>query len=105
MQTATTRNETNTSTGRGVVYRTTCQNPGCAFTFDLRITSENAGLLGGSMACPRCRRHGGFLKPQGRIGDKLFAAKLLFRLTGIGPSRSDEDDPFSEGRGSGYSKY
>jgi hypothetical protein len=98
MQTATTRNETNTSAGRGVVYRTTCQNPGCGFTFDLRITSENAGLLGGSMACPRCRRHGGFLKPQGRIGDKLFAAKLLFRLTGIGPSRSDDDDLFGEGR-------
>jgi hypothetical protein len=57
------------------------------------------------MACPRCRRHGGFLKPQGRIGDKLFAAKLLFRLTGVGPSRSDDDDLFGDSRNSGFSKY
>lgn len=105
MQTAATRSDTTSSNARGVVYRTTCQNPGCGFTFDLRITSENASLLGGSMPCPRCRRHGGFLKPQGRIGEKLIAAKLLFRLTGVGPTRSDDDDPFGEGRGSGFSRY
>ncbi len=96
MQTAANRHETRTSTGRGVVYRTVCQNPGCGFEFDLRITPENAGLLSGSIACPRCRRHGGFLKPQGRIGDKRFAAKLFFRLTGVGPARTDEDDLLGE---------
>jgi hypothetical protein len=31
------------------------------------------------------------LKPQGRLGNKLFSAKLVFRLTGVGP-RLDEDD-------------
>ena len=35
------------------------------------------------MACPRCRRHGGMLKPQGRLGNKLLAAKLLYRATGV----------------------
>jgi hypothetical protein len=29
------------------------------------------------------------------MGDKLFAAKLIFRLTGVAP-RHDEDDAFSE---------
>jgi hypothetical protein len=75
----------------GVVYRTTCQNPGCGHNFDLRVTPANASLLSGTMACPRCRRHGGMLKPQGRLGNKLFSAKLVFRLTGVGP-RIDEDD-------------
>lgn len=76
----------------GVVYRTTCQNPGCNHTFDLRVTPANASLLSGTMACPRCRRHGGMLKPQGRLGNMLFSAKLVFRLTGIVP-HSDEDEP------------
>ncbi len=75
----------------GVVYRTACQNPGCGHTFDLRVTPANASLLSGTMACPRCRRHGGMLKPKGRLGNKLFSAKLVFRLTGIGP-RIDEDE-------------
>jgi hypothetical protein len=96
MQTATDRHEARTQNGRGVVYRTACQNPGCGATFDLRITPENAGLLSGTIACPRCRRHGGYLKPQGRIGDKLFAAKLLYRLTGVAAPHTDEDDTFRE---------
>ncbi|HJU11086.1 MAG TPA: hypothetical protein VJ728_09425 [Candidatus Binataceae bacterium] len=75
----------------GVVYRTTCQNPGCGHTFELRVTPANASLLSGTMACPRCRRHGGMLKPQGRLANKLFSAKLVFRLTGVAP-RIDEDD-------------
>lgn len=100
---AALKNEPKAASGsRGVVYRTICQNPGCGYKFDLRITAENAGLLGGSIACPRCRRHGGFLKPQGRIGDKLFAAKLFFRLTGVGPARSDDDDLFGENSDSRY---
>ncbi len=90
MQAAVSKHESGET--QGIVYRTTCQNPGCGFQFDLRITPANAGLLSGSMPCPRCKRHGGFLKPQGRIGDKLFAAKLLFRLTGVGPSIRDEED-------------
>ncbi len=96
MQAGATNQETRTATSEGVVYRTVCQNPGCGFLFDLRVTPKNASLLSGTMPCPRCRRHGGMLKPQGRLGDKLFSAKLVFRLMGIGPSHSDEDDLFSE---------
>jgi hypothetical protein len=76
----------------GVVYRTVCQNPGCGATFDLRITPENASLLSGTIACPRCRRHGGMLKPQGRLGNKLFAAKLMFRVANVAYSRADEEE-------------
>ena len=79
----------------GVVYRTTCQNPGCGHAFDLKITPDKASLLSGTIACPRCRRHGGMLKPQGRLGNKLFAAKLIFRMTGVAP-RSDDDEPGAE---------
>ncbi len=81
----------NNKTEGGVVYHTTCQNPGCGHTFDLRVTPANASLLSGTIACPRCRRHGGMLKPQGRLGNKLFSAKLVFRLTGVAP-RIDEDE-------------
>jgi len=102
MQSATSRNDASSGNCRGVVYRTTCQNPGCGFTFELRITPANAGMLGGSIACPRCRRHGGFLKPQGRIGEKLFAAKLFFRLTGVGPSAREDEDLFGEPGDSRY---
>jgi hypothetical protein len=45
------------------------------------------------MACPRCRRHGGMLKPQGRLGNKLLAAKLLYRTTGVASTLADEDAP------------
>ena len=92
MQTAVSRHETKSSSTPGIVYRTICQNPGCGYKFDLRITPQNAGLLGGTMPCPHCKRHGGQLKSQGRISEKLFAAKLLFRPTGVGPTRSDEDE-------------
>ena len=92
MQTESVTQETlkNKSAG-GVVYRTACQNPGCGHSFDLRVTPANASLLSGTMACPRCRRHGGMLKPQGRLANKLFSAKLVFRLMGVGP-RIDEDE-------------
>ena len=98
MQTAVSRHESKTTSIPGIVYRTICQNPGCGFKFDLRITPENASLLSGSMACPHCRRHGGQLKSQGRIGDKVFAAKLLFRPTGVGPTRSDDDEAGADSR-------
>ena len=92
MQTSVRRNEFRTTANQGIVYRTVCQNRGCGFKFDLSITPENASLLGGSMACPHCRRHGGQLKSQGRIGEKLFAAKLFFPATGIKPTRTDDDE-------------
>ncbi len=66
---------------QGVAYRVACQNRGCGHRFELRITPQNAKLLSETMACPRCGRRGGFLKPDGRIGDKLFAARLFFKLT------------------------
>jgi len=99
MQSAANKHESKrTSSSQGVVYRTICQNPGCSFKFDLKITPENAGLLSAPIACPHCKRHGGFLKSQGRIGDKLFAAKLLFRAIGVGPSRSDDDEIGADSR-------
>jgi hypothetical protein len=101
MQAGTTNQAIGTAS-EGVVYRTACQNPGCGFVFDLRVTPKNASLLSGTMPCPRCRRHGGMLKPQGRLGDKLFSAKLVFRLMGIGPSHGDEDDLFSDTSESRY---
>ena len=45
------------------------------------------------IACPRCRRHGGMLKPQRRLGNKLLAAKLLYRATGVASTLADEDEP------------
>jgi hypothetical protein len=75
----------------GVVYRTVCQNPGCGNSFDLRITPQTASMLSGPITCPRCHRHGGMLKSQGRIGDKLFGAKLVYRVTGVAPRPDDED--------------
>lgn len=81
----------------GVIYRTTCENPGCGHTFDLRITAKEAGLLGGTMPCPRCRRHGGMLKRLGRLDDRLFVAKLAYKSTGAGASvPSDEGDLLSD---------
>ena len=98
MQTAVTRHESRTTSSQGVVYRTICQNPGCGFKFDLRITPKTPACLSGPMPCPHCRRHGGKLKSQGRIGDKLFAAKLMFRPTGVGPTRSDDDEMGADSR-------
>ena len=96
MEAATiTANSRNSKSLPGVVYRTECQNPGCGHKFDLRITPANASLLSGTLPCPRCNRHGGMLKPQGRLGDKLFSAKLIYRLTGVGP-RPDEEDAYAE---------
>ena len=92
MQTLVSTNKPRTTVGQGIVYRTVCQNRGCGFKFDLKITPENTRLLSGSTTCPHCKRHGGQLKSQGRINEKLFAAKLLFRATGIGPTRSDDDE-------------
>jgi hypothetical protein len=95
MQVTETKSETKNGASRGVVYRTACQNPGCGSTFDLRITPETVGMLSGPIACPTCRRHGGLLKSQGRIGEKLFAAKLVFRMTGAPEPRIDEEDRVS----------
>ena len=89
--TARVREPGKTTSHDGIVYRTVCQNPGCGHTFDLRITAANAGVLGGTMPCPRCHRRGGMLKSQGRIGNRLLAAKLVFRLTGVAPL-PDEDE-------------
>ena len=92
MQTAMST-ETKSAERPGIVYRTVCQNPGCGASFDLRITPQNASLLSGTMACPRCHRRGGMLKPQGRLGSKLFAAMLLYRATGVASTRGDEEEP------------
>jgi hypothetical protein len=89
---ATATRETNKSRNEGgVVYRTVCQNPGCGHSFDLRITATNASILSASMPCPRCHRRGGMLKSLGRLGNKVIAAKLVFRLTGVAPAPDDDD--------------
>lgn len=76
----------------GIIYRIKCENPGCGHTFDLRITAKEAGLLGGTMPCPHCRRHGGMLKPTGRLESKVFSAKLTFRgAAGAGTSIPNEE--------------
>jgi hypothetical protein len=98
MQTTVSRHESRTTSSQGIVYRTVCRNPGCGFKFDLRITPENASLLGGSLACPHCKRHGGQLKSQGRISEKLFAARLCFRPTGVGPTPGDDDEIGADSR-------
>src|ERR1035437_8164925 len=56
MQTAVSRNESKTTGSPGVVYRTICQNPGCGFKFDLKITPQNASLLSGTMAWAHQRK-------------------------------------------------
>jgi len=38
------------------------------------------------------------LKSQGRISEKLFAAELLFRATGVGSARSDDDEMGTDSR-------
>ncbi|MCL5045133.1 MAG: hypothetical protein M1336_07605 [Deltaproteobacteria bacterium] len=82
----------------GITYRTVCQNPGCGYTFDLNVTPENASILSGTLGCPRCRRKGGMLRPQGRIGERLFAAQLVFRMTGLVGPADDEDETLGEAR-------
>jgi hypothetical protein len=32
-------------------------------------------------------------KPQGRLGNNLLAAKLLYRATGVASKLADEDEP------------
>jgi len=98
MQTADNRLGSGTTGKQGIVYSTICQNPGCGFKFDLKVTPENASLLSGSMCCPHCKRSGGQLKSRGRIGDKLFAAKLWFRPTGVGLARGDDDEVGADSR-------
>jgi hypothetical protein len=92
VNTLTQQCDSRSNSAQGVVYRASCQNPGCGFEFDLKITPANSGCLSGFIGCPYCRRHGGFLKPQGRIGDKRFAAKLCFRPTGVVSAPADRED-------------
>jgi hypothetical protein len=54
MQTSVSRNESRTTRDHGIVYLTVCQNPGCGFKFDLKITPANASFLSGSASCPPC---------------------------------------------------
>ena len=92
MQASSVRHESGSIATNGIVYRTVCLNPGCGFKFDLKITLENAGLLGGSITCPHCKRHGGQLKSLGRISEKLFAAKLAFPTIRLAVTRVDADE-------------
>jgi len=92
VNTVTQQYDSISDSAQGVVYRASCQNRGCGFEFDLKVTPANSSCLSGFIACPYCHRHGGFLKPQGRIGDKRFAAKLYFRVTGVVSANTDGED-------------
>jgi hypothetical protein len=61
-----------------IIYKIVCENPGCGFGFDLKITRVNIGLLSHGLACPRCRRPGGALKREQRLGERMFSSKLQF---------------------------
>ncbi len=103
MNTAEPKLENGHAEAAGVVYETVCQNPGCGNKFELRITPQNAGLLSGTIPCPRCRRHGGMLKPTGRLGDKRYSAKLLFKAANVTlTSHGEEEDLVSEMRTASY---
>ena len=92
MQTAM-NTETKTAERPGIVYRTVCQNPGCGATFDLRITPQNAGLLSGDDGVSAMPQAWWDAEATRRLGNKLFAAKLLYRATGVASSRADEEEP------------
>ncbi len=75
MQTSTTQSVTNAKKVQQVrrgVSDDAARIRAVDIAFDLQITPQTASLLSGPIACPRCHRHGGMLKSQGRIGDKLF---------------------------------
>ncbi len=92
-----TRHEGETGNTATLVYRTDCQNPGCGCRFDLKITPQNVSRLSGTLICPRCQRHGGILRPSGRLGERLFSAKLVFKAANVSDVTShEEDDVLSE---------
>ena len=62
-----------------VIYKTVCENRGCGFEFDFKITRHSVGLLSRRLACPRCRWPGGLLKRDQRLGDMIFSSRLQFR--------------------------
>jgi hypothetical protein len=78
MKRAATQHSMNKPAMGEVVYRTTCENPGCGFGFDLKITRANVGILGRRISCPRCRRPGGTLKRLQRLASRTFSSRLQF---------------------------
>jgi hypothetical protein len=79
----------------GITYRVRCQNPGCHHTFTLRVTTKEVGLLSSNIVCHRCRRPGGLLTRNGRLGEKVFSADLTFKRTGLSEVRGEERETFS----------
>ena len=80
MQTTTTTKQKRYGTARASFIAPPAITPDADLPSICASRPEKVGLLERyRLPCPRCRRHGGSLKPQGRIGDKLFAAKLMFR--------------------------
>jgi hypothetical protein len=57
MRTSVSKNESRTTGDQGIVYLAVCQNPGCGFNFDLRITPENAKLSQRFDAMSALQRH------------------------------------------------
>jgi hypothetical protein len=78
----------------GITYRVRCQNPGCHHTFTLRVTPKEVGLLSSHIVCHRCRRPGGLLTRNRRLGDKVFSADLTFKRTGLSEVRREERETF-----------
>lgn len=90
MNTAISRHSNGRPAVGEVIYKTVCENRGCGFGFDLKITRANVGLLSRRLACPRCRRPGGALKRDQRLGDRMFSSRLQFRESRGDSSPSDD---------------
>ena len=83
---------------QGITYRVKCQNPGCDHVFTLQVTAKEVGLLSSNIACPQCRRPGGLLRRNGRLGDKISSADLTFKRIGVDEVREEERETFSQRR-------
>jgi hypothetical protein len=79
----------------GITYLVRCQNPGCHHTFTLRVTTKEVGFLSSYVVCHRCRRPGGLLTRNRRLGDKAFSADLTFKRTGPSEVREGERETLS----------
>ncbi len=76
----------------GVSYVVTCQNRGCGYTFEIRVTPSNVNVLASTLACPHCGRRGGVLERGERCGPRSFTARLVFKERPTLANPLDEED-------------
>ena len=81
---------------QGIVYRVRCQQCGLWPCFRPADHAPTYSTIVGHHALPQCCCHGGMFRPCGRLDDKPFSSELNFRVIGIDPKLSSEDqDPLS----------